>query len=84
MKVVERALESNDFKLALDGTTWRAIYENFPDLVPKICKHGVVFARMTIGQKRQLIIELMQLGYQVGTPRKSNPFLFQKYSNYVV
>jgi hypothetical protein len=54
------------FKLALTGNTWAIVRDSFPELLPRICTRGAVFARMSSEQKQQLVQELQALGYYVG------------------
>ncbi|XP_066593645.1 polyamine-transporting ATPase 13A3-like isoform X2 [Prorops nasuta] len=53
------------YRFALTGTTWQLLREYYPDILPKICVRGAIFARMGSDQKQQLVVELMQLGYYV-------------------
>jgi cation-transporting ATPase 13A3/4/5 len=63
---VETGIGKEHFKLALTGNTWGIIRNSFPELVPRICTRGAVFARMSADQKQQLVEELQGLGYYVG------------------
>jgi cation-transporting ATPase 13A3/4/5 len=63
---VETGIGKERFKLALTGNTWSIIRNSFPELVPRICTRGAVFARMSADQKQQLVQELQGLGYYVG------------------
>lgn len=63
---VEAGIGQECFKLALTGKTWAIIRDSFPELVPRICTRGAVFARMSSDQKQQLVQELQGLGYYVG------------------
>jgi cation-transporting ATPase 13A3/4/5 len=63
---VEAGIGQDNFKLVLTGKTWAIIRESFPELLPRICKKGAVFARMSSEQKQQLVQELQDLGYYVG------------------
>lgn len=66
LDVIERGVETMNYRFALTGQTWQLLREHYPDLISKICVRGAVFARMTSDQKQQLVLELMQLGYYVG------------------
>jgi cation-transporting ATPase 13A3/4/5 len=63
---VEAGIGQERFKLALTGKTWAVIRDSFPELIPRICTKGAVFARMSSDQKQQLVQELQGLGYYVG------------------
>ncbi|KAG8035636.1 hypothetical protein G9C98_001064 [Cotesia typhae] len=65
LDIIERGMDVINYRFALTGQTWQLLREHYPELVPKICVRGAVFARMTSDQKQQLVIELMQLGYYV-------------------
>lgn len=57
---------SNDsYRFAITGSAWAIIREHCPELIPKLCVRGAVFARMSSDQKQQLIQDLQQLGYCV-------------------
>lgn len=64
-KDIERNINSINYRFALTGQSWQLLREHYPDIVPKICVRGAIFARMTSDQKQQLVLELMQLGYYV-------------------
>jgi len=63
---VESGIGQDNFKLVLTGKTWAIIRDSFPELLPRICTRGAVFARMSSEQKQQLVQELQGLGYYVG------------------
>lgn len=63
---MEQGIDIKNYRFALTGQTWQLLKEFYPDIVPKICVRGAIFARMTSDQKQQLVLELMQLGYYVG------------------
>ncbi|XP_014295273.1 polyamine-transporting ATPase 13A3 isoform X2 [Microplitis demolitor] len=65
LDIIERGMDVINYRFALTGQTWQLLREYYPELVPKICVRGAVFARMTSDQKQQLVTELMQLGYYV-------------------
>ncbi|KAL4220880.1 hypothetical protein ACF0H5_019146 [Mactra antiquata] len=52
--------------LAITGKSYAVIEKYFPDLLPKICVQGTIFARMLPDQKCQLIQKQQELGYSVG------------------
>ncbi|KAK2576199.1 hypothetical protein KPH14_008404 [Odynerus spinipes] len=62
---VEQGLDIKNYRFALTGQTWQLLKEYYPEIVPKVCARGAIFARMTSDQKQQLVLELMQLGYYV-------------------
>lgn len=51
---------------AINGQTFKAIKEHYPNLLPKLAVHGTVFARMSPEQKQLLIENLQEVGYYVG------------------
>ncbi|XP_030755212.1 probable cation-transporting ATPase 13A3 [Sitophilus oryzae] len=55
----------NNYRFAMTGKTWGVLKEYYPELLPRICTRGAVFARMAPEQKQQLIHELQSLGYVV-------------------
>ncbi|XP_066144609.1 polyamine-transporting ATPase 13A3-like [Euwallacea fornicatus] len=55
----------NNYRFAMTGKTWGAVKEFFPELLPRICTRGTIFARMSPEQKQQLVQELQSLGYYV-------------------
>lgn len=68
-----------NYKFILTGQTWRALREYFPDLIDRICVRGAIFARMSSDQKQQLVMELMGLGYYVGTHDRNGNKKAEKY-----
>lgn len=58
-------LFNNNYRFAMVGKTWSIIRDHYPDLLPKFCTRGTVFARMSPDQKQSLILELQDLGYYV-------------------
>ncbi|KAG7209711.1 hypothetical protein KM043_011347 [Ampulex compressa] len=64
-KDIERGTSDINYRFALSGTTWHLLRKYYPDILPKICVRGAVFARMTSDEKQQLVLELMELGYYV-------------------
>lgn len=67
IKDIECGIANYNYRFALTGQTWQTLQEYYPDLVDRICVRSAVFARMSSDQKQQLIVELMRLGYYVGT-----------------
>nr|XP_023026840.1 probable cation-transporting ATPase 13A3 [Leptinotarsa decemlineata] len=55
----------NNYRFAMTGKVWEVIKEHYPDLLPRICTRGTIFARMAPEQKQQLVQELQGLGYCV-------------------
>ncbi|XP_014244199.1 probable cation-transporting ATPase 13A3 isoform X1 [Cimex lectularius] len=51
--------------LAVDGTTWTELNENFPGLVPQVATRSVIFARMSPQQKAHVVETLQSLDYIV-------------------
>jgi cation-transporting P-type ATPase 13A2 len=62
---LDRELPNNNYRFALVGKTWAVLKDYFPELLPKICTRGTIFARMSPDQKQALISELQDLGYYV-------------------
>ncbi|KZC11791.1 putative cation-transporting ATPase 13A3 [Dufourea novaeangliae] len=62
---IEENVGDSNYRFALTGQSWQLLREHYPEIVPKICVRGAIFARMTSDQKQQLVLELMQLGYYV-------------------
>ncbi|KAK7501877.1 hypothetical protein BaRGS_00006963 [Batillaria attramentaria] len=52
--------------LAVTGRAFSVITNHFPELMPKVCVLGTVFARMSPEQKCQLIENLQEYDYIVG------------------
>lgn len=67
IKDIECGIASYNYRFALTGQTWQTLREYYPDLIDRVCVRSAVFARMSSDQKQQLIVELMRLGYYVGT-----------------
>ncbi|XP_057652455.1 polyamine-transporting ATPase 13A3-like isoform X1 [Diorhabda carinulata] len=55
----------NNYRFAMTGKVWSVIREHYPELIPRICTRGTIFARMAPDQKQQLVQELQVLGYCV-------------------
>ncbi|CAG9767851.1 unnamed protein product [Ceutorhynchus assimilis] len=64
--VVKSGELMNNYRFAMTGRTWGVVKEYYPELLPRICTRGTVFARMSPEQKQQLVQELQGLGYCVG------------------
>ncbi|XP_030624742.1 cation-transporting ATPase 13A2-like [Chanos chanos] len=54
------------YHLAVNGKSFAALYDYFPDYLPKILMRGTVYARMSPDQKTQLVKALQKLNYRVG------------------
>ncbi|KAJ8921226.1 hypothetical protein NQ315_013698 [Exocentrus adspersus] len=55
----------NNYRFAMTGKVWAAVKDYYPELLPRLCTRGNIFARMAPDQKQQLIQELQNLGYCV-------------------
>ncbi|XP_078697010.1 polyamine-transporting ATPase 13A3-like isoform X3 [Branchiostoma floridae x Branchiostoma belcheri] len=53
------------YHFAVSGKSFAVIRNHFPDLIPKMCVRGTVFARMSPNQKAQLVESQQDLGYCV-------------------
>ncbi|KAJ1086907.1 hypothetical protein NDU88_000102 [Pleurodeles waltl] len=60
------ALALQDYHFAMDGKSFQVILQHFYSLLPKLLLNGVIFARMSPGQKSNLVEELQKLDYCVG------------------
>lgn len=58
-------LSPTSYRFAMTGKTWSVVRRYFPELIPRLCARGVIFARMSPDQKQSLIQELQALGYYV-------------------
>lgn len=67
IKDIECGIADCNYRFALTGQTWQAMRKYYPELVDRVCVRSAIFARMSSDQKQQLVVELMQLGYYVGT-----------------
>ncbi|KAJ8016642.1 hypothetical protein DPEC_G00009360 [Dallia pectoralis] len=56
----------NRYHLAINGMSFAALCDYFPEYLPKVLMRGTVFARMAPEQKTQLVEELQKLNYRVG------------------
>ncbi|XP_037333854.2 cation-transporting ATPase 13A2 isoform X1 [Pungitius pungitius] len=55
-----------DYHLAINGKSFAALCNHFPEYLPKVLLRATVFARMAPDQKTQLVKELQKLNYRVG------------------
>uniref|UniRef100_A0A3Q2ZT71 ATPase cation transporting 13A2 n=1 Tax=Kryptolebias marmoratus TaxID=37003 RepID=A0A3Q2ZT71_KRYMA len=55
-----------DYHLAINGKSFAALCDHFPEYLPKVLMKATVFARMLPDQKAQLVKELQKLNYRVG------------------
>ncbi|KAM7410928.1 hypothetical protein PAMA_021072 [Pampus argenteus] len=54
------------YHLAINGKSFAALCDHFPEYLPKVLMRTTVFARMAPDQKTQLVKELQKLNYRVG------------------
>nr|XP_033484312.1 cation-transporting ATPase 13A2 isoform X1 [Epinephelus lanceolatus] len=54
------------YHLAINGKSFAALCDHFPEYLPKILLRATIFARMAPDQKTQLVKELQKLNYRVG------------------
>ncbi|XP_077434192.1 polyamine-transporting ATPase 13A2 [Vanacampus margaritifer] len=54
------------YHLALNGSSFAALCDHFPEHLPKVLMRTTVFARMAPDQKTQLVKEFQKLNYRVG------------------
>ncbi|KAJ8395144.1 hypothetical protein AAFF_G00036000 [Aldrovandia affinis] len=54
------------YHLAVNGKSFSALCEHFPEYLPKVLMRGTVYARMAPDQKTQLVTALQKLNYRVG------------------
>uniref|UniRef100_A0AAY5KDT1 Cation-transporting P-type ATPase N-terminal domain-containing protein n=1 Tax=Esox lucius TaxID=8010 RepID=A0AAY5KDT1_ESOLU len=54
------------YHLAINGMSFSALCDYFPEYLPKVLMRGTVYARMAPEQKTQLVKELQKLNYRVG------------------
>ncbi|XP_077941289.1 polyamine-transporting ATPase 13A2 isoform X1 [Gasterosteus aculeatus] len=66
--IVPQRLYQNgfDYHLAINGKSFAALCNHFPECLPKVLLRATVFARMAPDQKTQLVKELQKLNYRVG------------------
>uniref|UniRef100_A0A3B5QCH2 ATPase cation transporting 13A2 n=1 Tax=Xiphophorus maculatus TaxID=8083 RepID=A0A3B5QCH2_XIPMA len=55
-----------DYHFAINGKSFAALCDHFPEYLPKVLMKATVFARMAPDQKTQLVKELQKLNYRVG------------------
>ncbi|XP_012717411.2 cation-transporting ATPase 13A2 isoform X1 [Fundulus heteroclitus] len=56
----------SSYHLAINGKSFAALCDHFPEYLPKVLMKATVFARMAPDQKTQLVKELQKLNYRVG------------------
>ncbi|CAH2247932.1 probable cation-transporting ATPase 13A4 [Pelobates cultripes] len=61
----ERCEESTMYHFAMTGNTYQVIVKHFYNLLPKILLNGTIFARMSPGQKSNLVEEFQNMDYYV-------------------
>ncbi|GAA6107235.1 cation-transporting ATPase 13A2 isoform X1 [Tachysurus ichikawai] len=68
MNILEQGLYQNSIKyqLAINGKSFAALCDYFPEQLPKVLMKGTVYARMSPDQKTQLVKALQKLNYKVG------------------
>ncbi|XP_058265478.1 cation-transporting ATPase 13A2 isoform X2 [Hemibagrus wyckioides] len=68
MDILEQGLYQNSIKyhLAINGKSFAALCDYFPEQLPKVLMKGTVYARMSPDQKTQLVKALQKLHYRVG------------------
>nr|XP_043893545.1 cation-transporting ATPase 13A2 isoform X2 [Solea senegalensis] len=54
------------YHFAINGKSFAALCDHFPEYLPKVLMRATVYARMTPDQKTQLVKELQKLNYRVG------------------
>ncbi|XP_072557975.1 polyamine-transporting ATPase 13A2 isoform X1 [Paramormyrops kingsleyae] len=57
---------SSGYHLAINGKSFSALCDHFPEHLPKVLMRGTVYARMSPEQKTRLVTELQKLNYCVG------------------
>ncbi|XP_055335607.1 polyamine-transporting ATPase 13A2-like [Paramacrobiotus metropolitanus] len=57
------AMKHPQYHFAMNGRSFSALVENFPELVPKILVQGAVFARFSPDQKTELVEKYIDLDY---------------------
>uniref|UniRef100_A0A673MHK4 Probable cation-transporting ATPase 13A2 n=1 Tax=Sinocyclocheilus rhinocerous TaxID=307959 RepID=A0A673MHK4_9TELE len=60
------AVNGAGYHLAINGMSFAALCDHFPEYLPKILMRGTVYARMIPEQKTQLVKALQKLNYRVG------------------
>ncbi|KAM9445089.1 polyamine-transporting ATPase 13A2 isoform 1-T1 [Clarias gariepinus] len=68
MDILDQGLYQNNFKyhMAINGKSFAALCDYFPEELPKVLMKGTVYARMSPDQKTQLVKALQKLNYRVG------------------
>ncbi|XP_076874519.1 polyamine-transporting ATPase 13A2 [Brachyhypopomus gauderio] len=68
MDILEQGLYQNSFKyhLAINGKSFAALCDHFPEYLPKVLMRVTVYARMSPDQKTELVRALQTLNYRVG------------------
>ncbi|XP_023120279.1 cation-transporting ATPase 13A2 isoform X3 [Amphiprion ocellaris] len=68
IEVITRGLYQGGFgyHLAINGKSFAALCDYFPEYLPKVLMRATIFARMAPDQKTQLVKELQKLNYRVG------------------
>uniref|UniRef100_A0A7N6BEY8 P-type ATPase A domain-containing protein n=1 Tax=Anabas testudineus TaxID=64144 RepID=A0A7N6BEY8_ANATE len=68
VEVITEGLYQGSFgyHLAINGKSFAALCDYFPEHLPKVLMRATVFARMAPDQKTQLVKELQKLNYRVG------------------
>ncbi|XP_070823849.1 polyamine-transporting ATPase 13A2 isoform X2 [Chaetodon trifascialis] len=68
IEVITQGLYQGGFgyHLAINGKSFAALCDHFPDYLPKVLVRTTIFARMSPDQKTQLVKELQKLNYRVG------------------
>eukprot|EP00064_Thunnus_orientalis_P013623 superscaffoldBa00002249_g13662 len=68
IEVITQGLYQGGFgyHLAINGKSFAALCDHFPEYLPKVLMRATVFARMAPDQKTQLVKELQKLNYRVG------------------
>ncbi|XP_029911888.1 polyamine-transporting ATPase 13A2 isoform X2 [Myripristis murdjan] len=68
VEVITQGLYQNGFAyhLAINGKSFAALCDHFPEYLPKVLMRATVYARMAPDQKTQLVKELQKLNYRVG------------------
>ncbi|XP_026870310.2 LOW QUALITY PROTEIN: cation-transporting ATPase 13A2 [Electrophorus electricus] len=68
MDILEQGLYQNSLKyhLAINGKSFAALCDHFPEYLPKVLMRGTIYARMSPDQKTELVRGLQKLNYRVG------------------
>ncbi|XP_029012526.1 cation-transporting ATPase 13A2 isoform X2 [Betta splendens] len=68
VEVITQGLYQGSFvyRLAINGKSFAALCDHFPEHLPKVLMRATIFARMAPDQKTQLVKELQKLNYRVG------------------